>query len=58
MLDEQTSEWIEAALKATPHGEIILTVQDHKVMGVDVRGRRRILQPVVDKRPCGGDTRE
>ncbi len=56
MLDEQTAEWIEAALKATPHGEIILTVQDHRVVGVDIRGRRRVLQPAVDKRSCADDT--
>lgn len=44
-LDQATIEWIEAALAATPHGEVILTVQDHRVMGVDVRGRRRVPKP-------------
>lgn len=53
-LDAATIEWIEAALAATPHGEVILTVQDHRVVGIDLRGRKRFLKPRVDRR-CGGD---
>lgn len=46
LLDPETTGWIEAALAATPHGEIILIVQDHQVMRVDIRGSRRVLKPI------------
>lgn len=55
-LDQATIDWIEAALAATPHGEVILTVQDHRVVGIDLRGRKHVLRPPVDKCRSGEDT--
>ena len=37
-------EWIVSALNATPNGEILLKVQDHRIVGIDTIGRRRIMR--------------
>lgn len=45
MLDKETEQWIEDALKVVKgHGDIILTVHAGKITGVDVKAKHHVLQ--------------
>lgn len=44
-LDVETVRWIEVALQHIRYGEILITVHDHKVTGVDTKNRERIRKP-------------
>ncbi len=44
-LDLETLRWIEVALEHIKYGEILITVHDHQVVGVDTKSRERIDKP-------------
>lgn len=44
-LDPETLSWIEVALEHIKYGEILITVHDHTVVGVDTKKRERIDKP-------------
>jgi hypothetical protein len=44
-LDLETVRWIEVALEHIRYGEILISVHDHAVVGVDTKKRERVEKP-------------
>jgi len=50
VLDPETIRWIEVALENIKYGEILITVHDNRVVGVDTKKRERVNKPIVNSR--------
>jgi len=43
-LKTNDAEWIGSAINAVPYGEVVLKIQDHRIVSIETVGRQRFKQ--------------